>query len=407
MHTAPLSSPASGAPLPLPLCEPRDVGLCAERLQRAEDLVARFIEEGRLPGAVTLVARRGRIAHLRTQGWSDIAGKVPMAVDSLFRIYSMTKIFNAVSVLTLYERGLLDLNDPIARYLPGFTGLRVAMPDGSRVPARRDPTIYDLLRYCAGLAMPPNSDAMRKQPQTLADIALEWSTRDLIAQPGEKWIYGVANDILARIVEVVSGTPYDKYLNDTIFRPLGLVDTGYSVDDARAARLTHCYHLARAGGLTVQDGNGPESPYRVRPTLCGGGSGLVSSTLDYFRLAAMLLGRGEFRGDVAGVPAAVRILGRKTVELMTTDHLPAEHPNLEIGTQCFRFGLGVSVVTDVARSRCLSSLGDFGWGGAAGTQVWMNPEEEMVVMIMIQVRADVPTGIMDVYKRLIYQAIVD
>jgi CubicO group peptidase (beta-lactamase class C family) len=381
-----------------PSALPQDLGFSPDRLRRADDLVERFIREGKLPGAVTLVARRGQVCHLHTHGWRDMEAGSAMRADALFRIYSMTKIITTVALLTLYERGLLDVNDPVSRHLEGFQGLPVQLADGSQEPSERDVTIYDLLRHCAGFQAPLNADALRASGHDLESLAREYSTKPLVAQPGRKWLYGVSTDILARIVEVVSGRPFDAYLREEIFQPLGMRDAGYYVEDARAERLCVCYRHSREGELSVQDGTGPDSPYRADPRLKNGGLGLVCSTEDYYRFATMLLNGGRL--------GEARILGRKTVELMTLDHLPREHPNLSIGTQCFRFGLGVSVVTDVAASRCLSSLGEFGWGGAAGTQVWINPREEMVVMIMIQVRADVPTGIMDIYKRLVYQALV-
>ena len=375
----------------------KQTGISLPRLERADSLITRFIDEGRLPGAVTLVSKDGAIVHLNTQGWQDIENRIAMREDSLFRIYSMTKIITSVALLTLYERGLLDLNDPIHRYLPGYQKLEVNMPGGISVASNRDITIYDLLRHCSGLQQPPPADELQAGTRSLEQLALEWSTKALIEQPGERWIYGLSSDLLARIVEVVSGKAWDVFLQETIFDPLGMVDSGFFVDDARAERLTICYRLAKEDGLSKLDGNGPESPYRSKPIFLGGGLGLVSSTKDYLRFAMMLLNGGKL-GDV-------NILGRKTVELMTLDHLPKEHPNLSIGTQCFRFGLGVSVVTDIAQTRCLSSLGEFGWGGAAGTQLWINPQENMITMIMIQVRAEVPTGIMDIYKRLVYQAL--
>ncbi len=374
-------------------------GLCPIRLQNVDDLIARYVAQGILPGAVTLVARHGKIAYLKAQGWSDIENRVPMREDSLFRIYSLSKIVTTVAVLTLYEKGLLDLNDPVYKFLPGFANRQVRQADGSLVPARRDITIYDLLRHCAGLLQPPALEVLQQNGDTLESIAARWASEPLVAQPGEKWIYGISTDLLARMVEVISGQSYDEFLRQALFVPLGLNDTGFFVPDEKADRLCVCYRHSKEGKLTVQDGNGSDSPFRSPPKLCSGGGGLVTSTADYLRFATMLLNGGQVDD--------VRILGRKTVEFMTMDHLPNEHPNLSIGTQCFRFGLGVSVVTNVPQSRCLSSLGDFGWGGAAGTQVWINPEEKMITMIMIQVRAEVPTGIMDIYKRLVYQALVD
>ncbi|MFV0337762.1 MAG: serine hydrolase domain-containing protein [Chthoniobacterales bacterium] len=369
-----------------------------KRLARADKLIERFIDEEKIAGAVTLVAHRGEVIHFKAEGWQDRERQVPMQQDSLFRIYSLTKIITSVALFTLYERGLLDLNDPIHRFLPGFRDLSVRLPDASLVPSRRDVTIYDLLRHCGGLDMPPDPDELRASGHDLESLALEWSTKPLIAQPGEKWIYGISTDILARIVEVVSGQSFDNYLQKTIFTPLGMKDTSFFVDDKCAERLCVCYSYESDGKLHVQDGNDPKSPYRSAPKLKNGGFGLVSSTDDYYRFTSMLLGQGRLE--------STQILGRKMVDLMTMDHLPTGHPNLEIGTQSFRFGLGVSVVTDVARTRCLSSLGEFGWGGAAGTQVWINPEEELIAMIMIQVRSSIPTGVMDIYKRLVYQSLV-
>lgn len=369
----------------------------ASRLARADELVRRFVDEGTLPGAVTLVSRGGEIVHLATHGWCDIENRVPMSEDAIFRIYSMTKIVTTVAVLILYERGLLDLNDPAAKFLPAFADVKVKTADGALVPPRRAIRVYDLLRHCAGLQPPPPIDELMTCGHDLAGLCDHWATLPLVENPDERWSYGVSTDVLARVVEVISGLRFDSFLQKEIFEPLGMRDTGFRVTDKDAGRLCVCYRHDREGKLTRLDDNTRASRYRGEPKLLSGGAGLVSTTLDYHRFAAMLLGGGSLGG--------VKILGRKTVELMSMDHLPKAHPNLEIGTQCFRFGLGVSVVTDVAASRCLSSLGDYGWGGAAGTQVWINPEEDMVVMIMIQVRADVPTGIMDIYKRLVYQAL--
>lgn len=372
-------------------------GISMERLRGADEFVGRMIAEGKLAGAVSLVAKAGRTISLRAQGFQDRERELPMREDTLFRIYSMTKIVTTVVVMALYERGVLDINDPASKYLPGFRDLPVLQPDGSQVPSCRDVTIYDLLRHCGGVDAAAGADVLRES-YTLESLAEEFGERPLIFQPGTTWKYSASTDLLARVVEVVSGERFDAHLRRTVFEPLGMRDTGYFVEDARAGRLSVCYHHAADGSLTVQDGAGSESPFRREPKLFGGGSGLVSTAGDYARFAAMLLGGGTLEG--------CRLLGRKTVELMTLDHLPPEHPNLAIGTQVFRFGLGVSVLTDIAQSRCLSSLGEYGWGGAAGTQVWINPAEDLLALIMIQVRADIPTGIMDIYKRLVYQALV-
>ncbi|WP_309387820.1 serine hydrolase domain-containing protein [Cerasicoccus frondis] len=377
---------------------PESLGLCSARLQRADAHIARCIADGKLVGAITLVTRKDQLCHFNIQGYADRENAIPMRDDTLFRIYSMTKIITSVAALIVYEEGLIDLNDPVSQYIPAFANQMVDL-GGGYADADRPTTIYDLLRHTGGLPHDYNLEELIGSDRTLASFAEEIGARPLIAQPGERWIYGYQTDVLARIVEIVSGQSFDRFLRDRIFEPLDMPDTGFDVPEEKRERLAVCYRYAKDGSLSTANGNEPDSLF-VRPkTFFSASGGLVSTTRDYLRFATMLLRKGELDG--------VQLLGRKTVDLMTLDHLPAGHPNLQIGTQCFRFGLGVSVVADVAQSRCLSSLGDFGWGGAAGTQVWMNPEEEMVVMIMIQIRADIPTGVMDVYKRLVYQALVN
>ncbi|MGE9291608.1 MAG: serine hydrolase domain-containing protein [Puniceicoccales bacterium] len=392
-----MMTPSPSIPSLPPQDSPETLGFCSTRLQRADALVQRFIDEEKLAGAITLVARGDGIAHLGMLGYSDIANREPMRENTLFRIYSMTKIITSVALMITYERGLVDLNDPVSNYIPAFAHQKLRREDGRLIDPARPTTIYDLLRHCGGLEQTTRVEDLLRSEHTLESFAEEMGKTPLIAEPGTTWIYGYSTDILARIIEIVSGQKFDEFLQAEIFQPLGMVDTGFDLPADRCPQLAVCYRAAQNGGLTVSDSNGPESLFARKKSFLSGSAGLLSSTRDYLRFATMLLHQGTLEG--------VRILGRKTVELMTMDHLPQDHPNLEIGTQSFRFGLGVSVVTDIARTRCLSSLGDFGWGGAAGTQVWINPEEDMIVMIMIQVRAEIPTGIMDVYKRLVYQAL--
>lgn len=376
----------------------KDSALSPKRLKNADDLIKRYVDGGILPGAVTLVARKGKVVHLNTYGYRDIEKKLPIKTDSLFRIYSMSKMITSVAIFLLYEKGLIDLNDAVKKYIPSFADRKVKLADGTLEPAVRDVTIYDLLRHMGGVSYPLQFEERIRKSMTLESLAEATAQEPLVAQPGTRWIYGVSTDILARIVEVVSGLPFDKFLHDRIFVPLDMPDTGFFVSDKDASRFCTSYIYNKEGKLIVHDTTDKSGMFRAKPTLLSGAGGMISSTSDYLRFATMLLNRGRL--------GKVDLLGRKTVELMTLDHMPKEHPNLSIGTQCFRFGLGVSVVTNVAESRCLSSLGDFGWGGMLGTQVWMNPEEDMVVMIMIQVRTEVPTGIMDIYKRMVYQALI-
>ncbi|MDF3129554.1 serine hydrolase [Kiritimatiellaeota bacterium B1221] len=359
-------------------------GLCPQRLQRIHNFIEEKVSSGKLPGAVTLIERNGESVYRDVQGWRNIEQNLPMAEDSIFRIYSMTKIVTSVALLMVYEEGGLDLNDKVGLHIPSFE--------------KHGMTIYDLLRHCGGLDQKHKLEALLASDHTLESFCDELAALPLAAEPDTKWIYGYSTDVLARIIEVVSGQSFDVFLQDRIFEPLGMNDTGFTLREDQAERFTVCYQYHQDGTLTVQDPSGPESRFRREDPYLSGSAGLLSSAADYMSFCRMLLNKGHYPGGT--------LLGRKTVDLMTADHLPKGHPNLEIGIQSFRFGLGVSVMTEPHRSRSLACKGDFGWGGAAGTQIWISPEENMIVMIMIQVRADVPTGIMDHVKRLAYQALV-
>jgi len=367
-------------------------------LGQLDKLIASHIDGKKLPGAVTAVMRKGQLVHCNVQGWSDIENQIPLQINSLFRIYSLTKIVTSVALLSLYEQGHLDITDPVARWIPAFAEQKVQKEDGNTEPVTRPTTIYDLLRHCGGLAADHDLEELLASDHTLESFVAEQADLPLAAQPATKWLYGYSTDVLARIIEIVAEMPFDVFLKERIFQPLGMEDTCFTPNEEQAKRLTVCYHYSADGQLSPMDGNGHDSLFRRKNRYLSGSAGLLSTAADYLRFSTMLLNNGQLDG--------CRILGRKTVELMTLDHLPNNHPNIEIGIQSFRFGLGVSVMTDVARSRALSSLGDFGWGGAAGTQVWIDPREDMITMIMIQVRSDVATGIMDVTKRLAYQALV-
>lgn len=373
-------------------------GLCPQRLQRIHAYIQEKISNGTLPGAVCLIEKDGKTVYRDVQGFRDMERKLPMTEDSIFRIYSMTKIVTSVAVLILYEEGKLDLNDEVAAYIPSFKSPRVRVGEQGLTDADREITVYDLLRHCGGLDQQHNLEELLASGLSLETFCEEQAELPLAAQPGTQWMYGYSTDVLARIVELVSGLAFDRFLQERIFNPLGMKDTGFTLRPDQAERFTVCYHYSKEGRLSVQDPSGPESRFRQTNPYLSGSAGLLSSAADYLSFCRMLLNQGRYPGG--------NLLGRKTVELMTADHLPEGHPNLEIGIQSFRFGLGVSVMTDPPRSKSLASKGEFGWGGAAGTQIWINPEQAMIVMIMVQVRAEVPTGIMDRVKRLAYQALV-
>ena len=226
-----------------------DPGLCPNRLRNADELIERYIARGILPGAVTLVARRGKVVHLNVQGYRDIENRIPMSEDTLFRIYSMSKIITSVAIFLLYEKGLLDLNDAVAKYIPAFADRQVKLPDGTLVPAERDITIYDLLRHCGGLSPATGTIEHMMGGYTLETLATYASEGPLAAQPGTKWIYGVSTDILARIVEIISGEAFDQFLHRHIFVPLEMTDAAFYVRDEKANRSL-CRLYLREGPST-------------------------------------------------------------------------------------------------------------------------------------------------------------
>jgi CubicO group peptidase (beta-lactamase class C family) len=384
---------------PVERCEPEAVGLSSARLKRIGDLMRRYVDEGRVPGVVTLVCRKGRIAHLECFGLMDLERRKPMREDAIFRIYSMTKIVTTVAVLMLLEEGRFLLGEPLRRFLPEFADLRVAVTgaDGRQdlVRPRRDVTIHDLLAHLGGMTYAVFHEAL-DGGRSLREFIAEFARSPLVSHPGERWNYSASDDVLGRLVEVVSGQPFEEFLATRIFEPLGMADTAFWVPPDKVDRLAWIYQPDDAGRL-VSCEDRATSRYLKPTTFPSGGAGLVSTTSDFLRFSLMLLGRGEFGG--------ARLLGRKSAELMTSDHLPPGHPPLDVNLR--GYGLGVSVVRRLGETHQLASVGEFGWGGAACTQVWIDPTEQMVTMIMLQLRPREKFPLMDLFKHAAYQAIVD
>lgn len=399
---------------------PEDVGLSAERLARIEPFFRRnYIDTGKLAGMVSLVARRGHVAHLAAFGAADVAAGTPMSTDTIFRIYSMTKPIVSVALLSLYEEGLFQLDDPVSRFIPSWADLRVwsdGTPDSysTTFPAR-EMQIRDLLTHTSGLTYGfmnrhPVDALYRRRGVERADAANLQEMIDKLAElplkfsPGTQWSYSVATDVCGYLCEVISGKPLDQFLAERLFVPLGMEDTGFWVPAEKVDRLAANYAYSAASPLTLFDAPAT-STYLTPPTFLSGGGGLVSTAHDYLQFAQMLANRGELRGN--------RVLGRKTVEYLSTNHLPGGVDLAAMGQRVFSevsyegigFGLGVSVNLDPAKAAALGSVGDHGWGGAASTVFWVDRAEELVVILLAQLMPSSTYPIRREMRALTYQAL--
>jgi CubicO group peptidase (beta-lactamase class C family) len=392
----------------VPAGTPEEVGLSTQRLQRITQLVRKHIEAGDVSGAVTLVARRGRIAHFEAQGLADIESRTPMSTSNIFRLASMSKPITAVAIMMLVEEGEIRLSDPVSRFIPQFAELdKVAMPrangpEGSYDPvtATRAITVRDLLTHGSGLvsgglgARAAAELAPQTPRDTLATYIPKLAGVPLDFQPGTLWRYsGLAGfNVLSRIVEVVSGQTYDEFLEERLFTPLGMPDTGfYFADDARARRVATIY-ARRPEGL---ERNPQQQLDRV---YFSGAGGLASTAEDYLQFAQMLLNGGELNGT--------RYLGPRTVDLMITNHT-GDMVNGQFGRPArgMGFGLSMQVVQDPAAADLAVSKGAYGWAGGTGVSFWIEPEEQMVSIYMIQggSGAELRRG----FESAVRQAIVD
>jgi CubicO group peptidase (beta-lactamase class C family) len=397
----------------LPAATPQSQGMTAERIARLHTFMQGAIGRGEYLGAVTLVARNGKIVDWSAYGYRDLARQEKMAPDSIFRIYSMTKTVTAVAVLTLMEEGKLALEDPIGNYLPEFAKMRVFTGGTADSPVTRPAngpiTIRQLLTHTPGFAVyGKQSDevnvlfnrAVLPTSPNLQEYASRLARLPLGHEPGAQFHYdGVPIQVVARLVEVVSGMPFDQYLQQRIFTPLKMVDTGFSVPAAKRARIAEMTTTDQDGKLAP--GAVPAAGEPMNPYFSGAG-GLYSSAGDYARFAQMLLSGGELNG--------VSILGRKSVELMMQNHLTQLNPSVNEFSPAEGFGLGGSVVLDVARRGRLGSSGQYGWSGAGGTWYTIDPTEKLVAILMTQ---HLPQGLphdppkLTVrFSNLVYQSLV-
>lgn len=399
---------------------PEDLGLSSDRLTAISRWMRRYIEEGKLPGAMTLVARHGQIAYLECQGHRDLEAGLPVEEDTIFRFYSMTKPITSVGIMMLYEEGLFQLEDPLHKFIPEFANMRVYVSgEGdamTTVPAKSPITMKQLLTHTSGLTYgfmeSTPVDALYRSSKiefnagkgTLADTAARLAAMPLLAEPGTQWNYSVSTDVLGRVIEVISGMPLDEYFHQRILEPLGMKDTGFTVPDGQAGRFAALYVPTVDGGMELADAPA-SSHYVTGVSNFSGGGGLVSTMADYFRFTEMLRRGGELDGT--------RILGRKTLQYMRTNHLPGDMASMgqprfsEVSYEGIGFGLGFSVVLDPAQAQVLASPGEYAWGGAASTVFWLDPVEDMTVIFLTQLRPSSTYPLRPQLRALTYQALID
>jgi CubicO group peptidase (beta-lactamase class C family) len=404
---------APAAAQSLTAAAPERAGMSSERLARLTTTLQGYVDDGKLAGSVALVARKGRIVYHRAFGQRDREAGDAMRTDSIFRIASQTKGVIAVATLMLVEEGKLLLTDPLGKYLPEWMETTVAVPRQGGgydvVRAKRPITIRDLLLHTSGVGygMGVAADAWQKagiqnyyfsdRDESIRAIVARMAKLPMDAHPGEQWVYGYSFDILGALIEVVSGQPLDRFLHEHLFAPLGMNDTSFFLPPDKRNRLTAVYGRDADGRLFRAPPEGPagqgafvDGPRRT----FSGGAGLLSTAQDYARFLQMLLNGGTFEGK--------RFLSRKTVELMTTDHLSPVVFRPGVGE-----GLGFSVVIDLGKRGEPGSIGEFGWGGAYHSTYWVDPQEELVVVYLTQLN---PAGDIDDFgklRSLVYQAIVD
>jgi len=383
---------------------PEDVGLSSSQLARIEAVTQKHIEAGLVPGAVMLVARRGKIAWSRTMGFRDRAAKDPMRPDSIFRIYSMTKPIVSVAAMMLVEEGRMQISDPVAKYLPEMAKMKVGVEkteDGrlELVDPAREMTVQDLLRHTSGLIYGTRGKSLVNAAYIEAKIGnRDVSNQEFVSKlsqlplrfsPGERWEYGVSTDVLGRVVEVVSGKTLGEFLNERILTPLGMADTGFFVPAGKLGRAAQPWQIPEAPPMT------PRFDVAQKPAFESGGGGLTSTMDDYLRFAIMLADGGEFAGK--------RLLGSKTLDFMTTDHVgarPGRPPGLG-------FGLGFEVRTSVGDSALPGSLGEYGWAGNAGTLFWIDPKEQLIAIYMVQVNDGDRVMLRNQFRTMVQSAIIN
>lgn len=407
---------ANSSSQPLPLATPQSQGFSPERLERLQGFVRGVVAEGQYRGAVVLIARNGRIVDWNAYGHRDVAQTLPMQRDSIFRILSMTKTMASVAALMLMEEGALQLEDPVSKYLPEFADVQVFAGGTARAPLLRAPkrpiTIRHLLTHLSGFATGSKDPAdavklvwqaeLNRSPD-LATYAATLARLPLGADPGDRFAYdGVSTDVLSRLIEVVAQMPFDRFMQQRLFTPLRLDDTGFSVPAEKRGRIVEMTTTDADGRLTRVPGIAGWMAGESVNAYPSGAGGLYSTAADYVRFCQMLMNGGELDG--------VSILGRKTVELMMQNHLTHLNPPVNEYSDAEGFGLGGYVVLDVARRGRPGSVGQFGWSGAAGTYYTLDRQERLIAILMTQHLPEGlprdPPKISFKFYNLVYQSLV-
>jgi CubicO group peptidase (beta-lactamase class C family) len=403
------------------------VGMSTERLQRIHTYIQGYLDRNEIAGAVTLVARHGKIVHFDAQGARDKEANAPMQKDTIFSLMSMTKPIVSTALMMLFEEGRFMLDDPIANWLPSYANKQVLNPvSGQRVPAVRPVTIRHVLTHTSGLSLTPltgsgpqadgdgaaiegaalaaaqlarqsaqaATPAGRERPKTVAEAIERAANYPLAFQPGERWQYGSSTDFVAVLVEKMSGMTIDQFVRDRIFKPLGMTDTYYNIPREKVDRVAAVYRPDRDGHITLL--RKPE--FHEPTTYFPGVAGLNGTAADYFRFAQMLLNGGEYNGQ--------RLLGRMTVNLMFSNHIGSGKP-VYIRGDGYGFGLGAGVLTDPGKSPDALSVGTWSWGGADGTLFYIDPQEDIVALLMVQLNPYARSEIRPKFSNVVSQAIVD
>jgi CubicO group peptidase (beta-lactamase class C family) len=381
---------ATGNPAALPHAAPESVGFSSERLKRIDRWMGEEVDAGHKSGAVVLIARHGRVVYEKAYGYADAARRTPLRTDAIFRLFSMSKPITSVALLTLYEQGRFQLTDPLSRIVPAFKDMKVYAGTDSAgnmtlVPAQHAITLQDVFRHTAGFAYGAYFDsnpvdkayatagATYTGSASLEELVQKVAREPLLYEPGSRYVYSFAHDVQAYLVQQLSGESFDAYCRHAVFEPLGMRDTVFGEPADRAARIPTAYHAGADGTLTAFTPE--EDVYRLFGTRPFGGLSMSAPAEDYLRFAQMLLNGGQLNG--------VRVLSRKTVELMTSDNLPpgTQRPDWMAGQG---YGLGVGVMEDPALAGNLGSKGSYGWPGAASTWFVIDPHEDLIGMIFTQ-----------------------